>query len=149
VFRKTHTPKSRLPEKECNMAKMLGVWINVNNPSRTTSQDLNLTVGGTILLTEAEVRSLGGGGLFPVNVRIMDDDSVSDDLVHSDVSFQINVRDTSPHCFHTGVIVPHGKLNDCEPWYEDWAEIYARVSARSGNVQTNSANSQNVNVRID
>jgi hypothetical protein len=131
------------------MAKMLGVWINVNNPNRTTSQDLNLTVGGTILLTEAEVSALGGGGLFTVNVRIMDDDSVSDDLVHSDATFQINVRGTAPQGFHTGVIVPHGKLNDCEPWYEDWAEIYARVSARSGNVQTNSSNSSNVSVRVD
>jgi hypothetical protein len=131
------------------MGKMLGVWINVNNPNRTTSQDLNLTVGGTILLSEAEVRALGGGGLFTVTVRVMDDDSFSDDLVHSDSTFQINVQGTSPRCFHTGVIVPHGKLNDCEPWYEDWAEIYARVSAKAGNVQTNAANSSNVNVRID
>ena len=69
--------------------------------------------------------------------------------MHSDISFQINVRDTAPHSFHTGVIVPHGKLNNCEPWYEDWAEIYARVSARLGNVQTNASNSSNVNVRVD
>jgi hypothetical protein len=131
------------------MAKMLGVWINVNNPNRTISQDLNLPVGGTILLTEAEARALGGGGLFNVNVRVMDDDSFSDDLVHTDNSFQINVQGTTPRCFHTGVIVPHGKLNDCEPWYESWAEIYARVSAKAGNVQTNAANSSNVNVRID
>jgi hypothetical protein len=131
------------------MAKMLGVWINVNNPNRTTSQDLNLTVGGTILLTEAELRALGGGGLFTVNIRIMDDDSISDDLVHSNATFQINVQSTAPQCFHVGVIVPHNKLNDCEPWYEDWAEIYARVSAKSGNVQTNSSNSSNVSVRVD
>jgi len=131
------------------MAKMLGVWINVNNPNRTVSQDLNLTVGGTIMLTEAEVRALGGGGLFTINVRIMDDDSFSDDLVHSDATFQINVQGTAPQCFHTGVIVPHNKLNNCEPWYEDWAEIYARVPAKAGNVQTNSTNSSNANVRID
>lgn len=131
------------------MAKMLGVWINVNNPNRTTSQDLNLSVGGTILLSEAEVRALGQGGLFGVNIRVMDDDSVSDDLVHTDNSFQVGVYDTSPRCFHTGVIVPHQKLNNCEPFWESWAEIYCRVFAKSGTVQTNAANSSNVNVKID
>jgi hypothetical protein len=131
------------------MGKMLGVWINVNNPNRSTSQDLNLTVGGAIMLSEAEVRTLGGGGLFRINIRIMDDDSVSDDLLHTNNSFQINVQGTGPQCFHTGVIVPHGKLNDCEPWYEDFAEVYARVSAKSGNVSTNTVDSSNVSVRID
>jgi hypothetical protein len=131
------------------MAKMLGVWIIVNNPNRTTSQDLNVTVGGVILLSEAEVRALGGGGLFSINVRIRDEDSLSDDTVHTDATFQINVQGTTPQCFHTGVIVPHKKLNDCEPWYEDWAEIYARVSAKSGNVQTNTVDSSIVHVRID
>ena len=34
----------------------------------------NLTVGGTILLTAADVMKLGEGGLFNVRVKVMDDD---------------------------------------------------------------------------
>lgn len=131
------------------MAQMLGVWINVNNPSRTTSQDLNLTVGGTILLSDADVKKLTKGGLFNVNIKVMDEDTFSDDTVHTDNSFQVGVYDTNPKCFHVGVIVPHQKLNDCEPFYEDWAEIYCRVSAKQGTIQTNAANSKTVDVAID
>ena len=131
------------------MAKMLGVWINVNNPGRSTSQDLNLTVGGTILLTTEDVRKLGNEGLFNVRIRVMDDDTFSDDVVHTDNSFSIGVHDTTPRCFHVGVIVPHQKLNDCEPFYESSAEIYCRVSASAGSVQTNGANSQTEKVAVD
>jgi hypothetical protein len=104
--------------KECCMAQMLGVWTVINNPNRTTSQDVNLTVGGTILLTDADVKKLQKGELFKINIKIMDEDTFSDDTVHTDNSFQVGVFDTTPKCFHVGVIVPHQKLNDSEPFWE-------------------------------
>ena len=130
------------------IAKMLGVWMNINNPNRSTSEDLNLTVGGTILLNEEAVRKLGNG-LLRITVKVMDEDTFSDDKLFQDSSFQFAVHDTSPHCFHTGVIVPHKNLNDSEPFYEDFAEVYCRVSAAGGGVQTNAANSQTEDVAID
>jgi hypothetical protein len=129
-------------------AKMLGAWINVNNPNRSTSEVLNLTVGGTILLNEEALRLLGNN-LMTVKILVRDSDSAVDDTLLTDQSFQVGVHDTNPHCFHTGVIVPASKLNDCEPFWESWAEIYCRVSAKGGTVQTNARDSQQVNVRID
>jgi hypothetical protein len=124
------------------------VWIFINNPGRSTNEDLNLTVGFTTQLNTEALRLLGGK-LMTVKIEVMDDDTFSDDKLMTDQSFQIGIHDTDFHCWHTGVIVPHGKLNDCEPFYEDWAEIYCRVSAKGGGVQTNGANSQNENVAID
>jgi hypothetical protein len=132
------------------MAQLLGVWMIVNNPNRTTSQGLNITVGGTILLNDADVKKLPKGGLFNIAIKVMDEDTFSDDTVFTDNSFSVGVFDTAPHCFHTGVIVPHGKLNDCEPFWESWAEIYCRVQAKNGPVQTNAVRSPGtVNVAID
>jgi hypothetical protein len=131
------------------MAQMLGVWMNINNPNRTTSQDLNLTVGGTIMLSDADLKKLGGkGGLFAINIKVMDEDTFSDDTVFTDSSFQVNITDTNPKCFHTGVIVPHGKLNDCEWLFDHTAEIYCRVMAKNGAVQTNAENTKTHDVDI-
>lgn len=127
------------------MAKMLGVWMHINNPNRSTKEDLNLTVGGVVVLARADLP----GGLWTIRVRVMDDDTFSDDLVHTDESFQLGVHDLEPRPFHVGVIVPHRKLNNSEPWYESRAEIYCRVSARQGNKSTNWRNSQIENVKID
>lgn len=129
---------------------MLGVWININNPNRSTNEDLNLTVGGTIILNTEALRKLGNQ-LLTIRIKVMDSDAFDDDLLLTDESFQIGVHDTNPTCFHTGVIVPHQTLNDSEPFYEDWAEIYCRVSASSpgGAVKTNAANSQTEDVAID
>jgi hypothetical protein len=129
-------------------AKMLGVWMNVNNPKRSTNDPLNLTVGGTILLNAEAVR-LVGEGLMRVKIKVMDSDSFEDDLLLTNETFQIGVHDTSPHCFHTGVIVPAGKLNYSEPFWESRAEVYCRVSAKGGSVQTNATNSQIESVAID
>lgn len=129
-------------------AKMLGAWILINNPQRSIHEDLNLTVGGTIILNTEAIRLLGNK-LLTVRIEVKDEDSFSDDLLLTNQAFQIGVHDTNPHCFHTGVIVPFQKLNDCEPFYESWAEIYCRVSAKGGGVQTNAARSQTENVAID
>jgi hypothetical protein len=130
--------------EELAMARMMGVWMTINNPGRSKQDDLNLTVGGTITLAPADLP----GGLWTIRVRVMDDDSFSDDLVHTDNSFQFGVRELGPTHFNLGVIVPASKLRNSEPSYEDWAEIYCRVSANLGNRSTNWANSQNADVRI-
>jgi hypothetical protein len=131
-------------------ARMLGVWEYINNPGRSTNEDLNLTVGGTIILNMEALRLLGEQ-LLTVKINVMDADAISDDLLHTDESFQIAVHDTNPTCFHTGVIVPYQTLNDSEPFYESQAEVYCRVSASSpgGIVKTNAANSQTEDVAID
>ena len=100
-------------------------------------------------MTAEDVKKLVKGELFAVKIKVMDEDSFSDDEVHADNNFSVGVYDTNPKCFHTGVIVPHHKLNDTEPFYEDWAEIYCRVSASQGTIQTNAANSQTQDVVID
>ena len=48
------------------MAKMQSVSMQVNNPGRSAQEDLNLTVGGTIVLTPQEVAKLVPGQLFRV-----------------------------------------------------------------------------------
>jgi hypothetical protein len=130
------------------MARMLGIWINVNNPSRSPAEDLNLQVGGTILLNSKEVAKLPQGGLFNVKIKVLDSDTFSDDLVFTDDNFNRGVFDTSPTPFITSVIVPFVKLRNSEPGFENTAEIYCRVAAKNGPVSTNASNSQTVDVRI-
>ena len=132
------------------MAKMLGVWINVNNPDRSPSEDVNLQVGGTIVLTKGEVAKLVKGELFNVGIIVMDwDHYTPDDFVYRDNTFSVGVYDTTPRSFTTGVIVPHDKVKNSEPSWENWAEIYCRVAASQGPIKTPWRNSQNEDVRID
>ena len=130
------------------MAKMLGVWMQIMNSNRSAQDDLNLTVSGTIGLTRAEVEKLAPSKLFNVRIRVMDEDSFSDDLVHTDNTFSIAVHDANPQSFVTGVVVPRKALRDSEPSFEHEAEIYCRVSAGTGNIVTNWRNSQTENVKI-
>lgn len=129
-------------------AKMLSSWIHVANPGRSTRDVLNLTIGGTIILNQEAVQAIGSR-LMGVTIKVMDSDTADDDLLLTDTSFQIGVYDTAPRYFHTSVIVPASKLNNCEPFYESRAEIYCKVSARAGTVQTNAANTSTVSVAID
>ncbi len=129
-------------------ARMLGAWIFINNPKRSTSEDLNLQVGGTVKLNTEALRLLGEQ-LLTIKIEVLDEDTFSDDLLLTNESFQLGVHDTDFHCFSTGVIVPHKKLNDCEPFYESQAEIYCRVSGHGGKITTNRARTQTVNVAID
>ena len=78
------------------MAKMQSVSMQVNNPGRSAREDLNLTVGGTIVLTPQEVAKLVPGQLFRVQITVMDDDTFSDDVVHTDTTFERSVYDTPP-----------------------------------------------------
>ena len=57
-------------------------------------------VGGTIVLTPQEVAKLVPGQLFRVQTTVMDDDTFSDDVVHTD-AFERSVYDT-PHGVHGG-----------------------------------------------
>ncbi len=117
------------------MARMLGAWMHVNNPNRSAQEDLNLTVGGVVSLNAADVGKLVPGQLFKVRVKVMDDDTFSDDLILTDESFQVGVNDGSPRPFHTGVIVPRAKLRGVEPSYEHGVEVYCKVSAFQKNNQ--------------
>jgi hypothetical protein len=110
---------------------------------------MHMAAQAKMLVLNAEAVRLVGEGLMHVKIKVMDSDSFEDDLLLADNSFQIGVHDTSPHCFHTGVIVPASKLNDCEPFWESRAEVYCRVSANGGIVQTNATNSQIESVAID
>lgn len=132
---------------------MLGVWMNINNPGRALNEDLNLTVGGTIVLTAADVARLKPNELFNVKITVWDEDTFSDDVVYTDQTFFFNVLDTNPAQFHVGVIVPYQKLRASEPGSENFAEIYCNVSARHPSIQgsavaTNGRNSQTEDVII-
>jgi hypothetical protein len=130
-------------------AKMLGVWAYINNPNRSTSEDLNLQVGGTVRLNTEALRLLAGQ-LLTIKAEIMDEDTAFDDLLLTDESFQLGVHDTDYHCFNFGVIVPYQTLNDCEPFYEGQAEVYDRLTGHGGGVTTNRARCHGyLNVEID
>jgi hypothetical protein len=129
-------------------ARMLGAWIHINNPNRTTKEDLNLTVGGAVVLNTEALRLLGGN-LLRIRIDVKDEDTFSDDLLLTDQSFQLGIQDTTPRCFHVGIIVPYQKLNDCEPFWDSWAEVYCNVSGRGGGIQTNTARTQTEKVAID
>jgi hypothetical protein len=95
--------------------KMLGAWILINNPNRSISEDLNLTVGGTVQLNTEALRLLGGQ-LLTIKIEVFDEDTFDDDLLLTDDTFQLGIHDTDFHCFHTGLIVPAQTLNDSEPF---------------------------------
>lgn len=129
------------------MAKMVGVWMDVNNQNRAPQDDLNLTVGGTIRLSSAELARVPPGSLFNVRIKVMDSDTFSDDTVHNDNSFSIAAQSAS-QTFMTGVVVPASKLRNSEPSYENYAEVYCRVAAANGSLSTNASNSGTTDVRI-
>ena len=138
------------------MAKILCAWYQINNPNRRPEdEDLNLSVNGVLQLTEPEVRRLAAeaGGLLPVNAVVMDDDWISDDTVYANpYPLMLGVHNTDPTNFGFPVIVPHKKLTDTEPGYEDYAEIYCRVTAQHklGNqvIFSARANTPKIDVRI-
>ena len=129
------------------MAKMNGVWMDINNPKRSPSESLNLTVGGTISLSAAEFSKIAPGTLFNVKIKVMDSDTFSDDLVYSDNSFSIGIHSQNQP-FMTGVVVPANALKNSEPSYESTAEIYCRAAAANGSASTNASNSRTLDVRI-
>lgn len=128
-------------------ARMLGAWIFINNPNRSTSEDLNLQVGGTVKLNTEALRLLGGQ-LLTIKVEVWDEDTFFDNALLTNETFQLGVHDTDFHCFNFSVIVPHQTLNDCEPFYEDQAEIYCKVSGHGGDLKTNKARTQMERVAI-
>ena len=65
-------------------------------------EDLNLAVNGTILLTPQEVAKLVPGQLFRVRIKVMDDDTFSDDVVHTDETFERGVCRYHPHAVRGG-----------------------------------------------
>lgn len=129
-------------------AKMLGVWMNVNNPNRSTNDVVNSTVGGTILLNAEAVRLAS---------ECLD---AHHDQGHGQRQFRGRSaahRQLVPaRCSrHITALLPHrrhragGQLNDREPFWKSRAEVCCRVSAKGGNAQTSATNSQIESVAID
>ena len=128
------------------MAKMVGVWIFVH--PRKVTDSAKLTVGGTIIMSQAEVRKLGVG-LLPISIRVRDEDWLFDDNVQNDNSLFFAAHQVGPNSFTTDVTIPHSKLVDSEPSAESVTELYARVRGVSAGVSTDWANSQTEDVRYE
>jgi hypothetical protein len=128
------------------MAKMVGVWIFVH-PRKVTDR-AKLTVGGTLIMSQAEVRKLGVG-LLPISIRVRDEDWLFDDNVQNDNSLFFAAHQVGPNSFTTDVTIPHSKLVDSEPSAESVTELYARVRGVSAGVSTDWANSQTEDVRYE
>ena len=130
------------------MAKMVGVWMFVE--PRRVGDDVRLRGAGTIIITEADRRKLGNS-LMRVSLRVMDDDTFSDDTVFQDDSFQLGpgLLNIGPNTFTISAIVPHNKVANSEPFWESSAELYFRVRASGSGVTTNWANSQNEDVAYE
>jgi hypothetical protein len=116
---------------------------------RRPNDDVKLTGGATIILTEADKRKLGDG-FMTLSVRVMDDDSSSsDDTVYKDDSFMIGpelLSNVGPNTIGISAYVPRSKVENSEPSWQSSAELYFRVRASGGGVKTNWANSQNEDV---
>jgi hypothetical protein len=67
--------------------RMLCAWQHINNPNRSPRDDLNLQIGGALVLTAEEVAKLAAAneGLL----QVMDDDPFSDDTVFVPFAFQL------------------------------------------------------------
>ena len=128
------------------MAKMVGVWIFVH--PRKVTDSAKLTVGGTIIMSRAEVRKLGVG-LLPISIRVRDEDWLFDDNVQNDNSFFFAAHQVGPNSFTTDVTIPHSKLVDSDPSSESVTELYARVRGVSSCVSTDWADSQTDDVRYE
>lgn len=130
------------------MAKMVGVWMYVE--PRRPDDDVRLTGAATIIVTEADKHKLGNG-FMTVSIRVMDDDTFSDDIVYQNNSFQLGpaLLNIGPNTFGISAIVPHNKVENSEPWWEGSAELYFKVRAAGGSVATNWGVSQNEDVPFE
>jgi hypothetical protein len=130
-------------------ATMLCAWMVVNNPNRAENEDLNLTVGGTIQLNTEALRLLGGQPIT-IKVDVQDADYWSDDELATSDTFQLQINDTNPRCFNTGVLVNAQTLNDCEWWGDDAADVFCVVSGHGagGKVQSNGVRTEEHEVNI-
>ena len=128
------------------MAKMVGVWIFVH--PRKVTDNAKLTVGGTVIMSQAEVRKLGVG-LLPIAIKVRDDDTFFDDNVQNSNNFFFAAHQVGPNSFTTDVTIPHSKLVDSEPSTESVTELYARVRGASSSVSTDWTDSQTEDVRFE
>ena len=136
------------------IAKILGPWMFIRNPGRSTNEDLNLMVGGAIFLNREAIDKIGNG-LLTVRVNVWDYDKwSSDDLLTTNTSFQLGpafLRDAlTPKCFFVdGIIVPHTKLNSTDPFWTDKTDVYCKIRASGSGVTTNDAETNRDSVRVD
>src|SRR5262249_13568725 len=118
---------------------------------REISDDVSLTVGGTIILTQQEVDKIGNQALS-LRILIMDDDSFHDNEVDNFSDSFAGPFNAGANSFQTrDFTVSHEKVADSEPGYESVAELYARVRvspATTTSIKTNWAESNDVYVRF-
>jgi hypothetical protein len=133
------------------MARMAGVWLWIAAP-REVGDDVNLLVGGTIILTQQEVNKIGNQALS-LRILIMDDDTFNDNEVDAFSDTFAGPFNVGPNSFQTrNLIVPHDKVSNSEPWNESVAELYAKVRvapATTVSIKTNWAESNNVYVHFE
>ena len=136
------------------LARILGPWMFIRNPGRSTNDDLMLMVGGAIVLNREAIDKIGDH-LMTVRVNVWDeDDWSSDDLLITNQSFQLGpafLRDALlPKCFFVdGIIVPHQTLNNTDPFWTDKTDVYCKILASGGGVTTNDAKSNSESVKVD
>lgn len=130
------------------MAKLTGAWIY--ETPRGPLDDVQLLGGATLIMTEADKRKLGDN-FMKVRIKVMDDDTFSDDTLYDDASFQLGpgLTKIGPNSFTFSADLPHSKVKNSEPSSEEWAELYFRVRAAGGGVTTNWASTENEDVRFE
>jgi hypothetical protein len=133
-------------KRSTDMAKMVGVWIFVH--PRKVNDSATVTVGGTVIMTQQDVRKLGVG-LLPISIKVMDDDPGWDDDVQDDNSFFFAAHQVGPNSFTTDLTIPHGKLEDSEPFWESATELYAKVRGNMSGLTTAWAESQRESVSFE
>ena len=128
------------------MAKMVGTWIFVH--PRKASDSAKLTVGGTVIMTQQDVRKLGVG-LLPISIRVMDSDPGPDDHVQDDNNFFFAAHQVGPNSFTTDMTISNSRLEDSEPFWESATELYAKVRGNMNGLSTNWAESQRESVSFE
>jgi hypothetical protein len=132
------------------MAKLVGLWIY--EVPRKPSDDVQLLGGATLILTEADKRKLGDG-FMRVFIRVKESDSAFDNTLYSDDSFQLGPGNLNigPNTFGFSATLKHKTVEESEPWYEEWAELYFRLAATGAGdaVKTKWANSPKEDVRYE
>jgi hypothetical protein len=136
------------------LARILGAWMFIRNPNRSTNQDLLLMAGGVIVLNREAIDKLGES-LMTIRVNVWDEDNwSSDDLLITNQSLQLGpafLHDALlPKCFHVdGIVVPHQTLNSTDPFYTNKTDVYCKILASGGGVTTNEAKSNSESVKVD
>ncbi|MDT5091095.1 MAG: hypothetical protein QOH60_458 [Mycobacterium sp.] len=134
------------------MAKIIDVSMEID---RTASDDFQLTVGGTLVLTQQDLNKFNRhGGFLHLQTHVMDKDKWFDDHVWDKPTTDTldGPLDVGPTQFVIDpFIVSPSKVADADPWPEENVELYVsvRVSPHEvGAVSTGWASSDYQSVKV-